>query len=245
MNNQFLCKCILCICLLQSSFILLAQNKHIDLGLSVEWGECNIGAKKPWDTGLYFAWGETAPFGYMDTSNSNNYQHTGSFCKSRYNYYTYKWYYGKDSISPVITFFPFYSKYSIYDELKKKYYDDLRTLEDIDDAAKKHLGEKWRMPTKQEMQELMDNCIWTWAHYNNTLGYYVVSKKNGNSIFLPVTGFIVSDKTVNEDCGHYWSKNLSDEDLTAESLLIDETLYQITGRNRILGNAVRPVWDPH
>jgi len=246
MKSSFFCKCCLYICLLQSSLVLLAQNKHVDLGLSVEWGECNIGANAPWDNGMYFAWGETIPFGYIDTSNENNHQYSGSFYKCHYNYYSYKWYSGKDSISPAIIFYPLFSKYSIYNDLiNKKYYDGLRILEDVDDAAKKILGEKWRMPTQVEMQELIDNCIWKWTQYNNTLGYYVISKRNGNSIFLPVTGYIINDKNENIDCGHYWSKTLSYDDLTAESLLINETSYQISGRSRILGNVIRPVWDPH
>ena len=38
-----------------------AQSKHqyVDLGLSVKWATCNIGADKPEDHGDYFSWGET------------------------------------------------------------------------------------------------------------------------------------------------------------------------------------------
>lgn len=33
-------------------------HKWVDLGLSVKWAQCNIGAKIPTETGQYFAWGE-------------------------------------------------------------------------------------------------------------------------------------------------------------------------------------------
>lgn len=32
----------------------------IDLGLSVKWANCNIGAEEPWECGGHYAWGETA-----------------------------------------------------------------------------------------------------------------------------------------------------------------------------------------
>lgn len=36
-------------------------HEYVDLGLSVKWATCNIGAEKPEDYGAYFAWGETTP----------------------------------------------------------------------------------------------------------------------------------------------------------------------------------------
>ena len=60
------------------------------------------------------------------------------------------------------------------------------------DVAHVFMGNAWRMPTKTEMQELMntDNCTWTWTSQHNVNGYRVTSKKNGNSIFLPAAGFM-------------------------------------------------------
>ena len=34
-------------------------HEYVDLGLSVKWATCNVGAENPWDYGDYFAWGET------------------------------------------------------------------------------------------------------------------------------------------------------------------------------------------
>jgi len=36
-----------------------AQTEPVDLGLSVQWGTCNIGATCPQDVGNRYAWGET------------------------------------------------------------------------------------------------------------------------------------------------------------------------------------------
>ena len=56
------------------------------------------------------------------------------------------------------------------------------------DAARANWGGSWRLPTIEEFQELLDNCNWTWTTLNGKAGYEVVSKKNGNSIFLPAAG---------------------------------------------------------
>ena len=50
--------------------------RYVDLGLSVKWATCNVGAKSPEESGGYYAWGETEE-------------------KSEYSLDTYKWY--KDS----------------------------------------------------------------------------------------------------------------------------------------------------
>ena len=44
-------------------------HEYVDLGLSVKWATCNIGAEKPEDYGDYFAWGETMPKNYFSWDN--------------------------------------------------------------------------------------------------------------------------------------------------------------------------------
>ena len=46
---------------LRSAFLPMEINGHeaIDLGLSVKWATCNVGASAPEEYGDYFAWGET------------------------------------------------------------------------------------------------------------------------------------------------------------------------------------------
>jgi hypothetical protein len=50
-------------------------HEYVDLGLSVKWATCNVGATKPEAFGDYFAWGETSPKNSYTESNytySNN-----------------------------------------------------------------------------------------------------------------------------------------------------------------------------
>ena len=39
----------------------LTPGDYVDLGLSVKWATCNLGASKPSEYGNYYAWGETSP----------------------------------------------------------------------------------------------------------------------------------------------------------------------------------------
>ena len=66
------------------------------------------------------------------------------------------------------------------------------------DAAVVNWGGLWRMPTYNEMVELMDSCSWTWNSINGVNGYIVKKKTGGtdNCIFLPAAGYI-SDASTN------------------------------------------------
>ena len=65
-------------------------------------------------------------------------------------------------------------------------------------------GEDWRMPTLQEMQELMQQCQWMWNVFNGIPGF-VVTGQTGNSIFLQAAG---SSYMMQQDAvgmtGRYW-----------------------------------------
>lgn len=57
---------------------------------------------------------------------------------------------------------------------------DKKTQLDIeDDAARKNWGADWRMPTMDEMQELMDNCTCSFSTKVEVKGALFVSKING------------------------------------------------------------------
>lgn len=88
----------------------------------------------------------------------------------------------------------------IYDE------DNCQTFqrEAYSDVAQANWGDSWRLPTKNEMQELLDNCTWKWTTQNGHNGYRVTGP-NGHSIFLPATGFYTGVKHVNGgEFGNYW-----------------------------------------
>ena len=94
-----------------------------------------------------------------------------------------------------------------YLEPKQKHYYDgkLSVLEPIDDAATKLWGKDWRLPTKEEFQELVDKCKWEWKEQNGHWGYEVTGP-NGNMIFLPVGGMKMETRWLNYDEGlYYWT----------------------------------------
>ena len=78
------------------------------------------------------------------------------------------------------------------------------------DAARANWGSTWRMPTKTEMEELVNNCTWTWTTQNGVNGYRVTGP-NGNSIFLPATGECQgSSPNYVGVVGYYWSSTPSE-----------------------------------
>ena len=73
------------------------------------------------------------------------------------------------------------------------------------DVARAKWGGSWRIPTKTEMLELINNCTWTWITQNGINGMKVV-ESNGNSIFLPAASLFygASQYSVGEN-GSYWT----------------------------------------
>ena len=140
------------------------RNVMVDLGLSVLWADCNVGAESPEEAGARFAWGETAP-------------------KTYYSDYNYKYKKNYDNM------YWWYFKYSVGDEHDEApFVDGKKRLEKDDDAAHANWGGKWRMPTKEEYVELFENCDWTETTVNGVGGFLITSAVPGytsNSIFLP------------------------------------------------------------
>lgn len=195
------------------------QNTPVDLGLpsGLKWATCNVGATTPEEYGDYFAWGEVEP-------------------KTTYNWSTYK--YSVDDYHNL-TKYCTQSNYS-YDG----YFTDNKTvLEPEDDAATVNCGENWRMPTYDEMDELITKCTWNWTTQNGVNGYKVIGP-NGNSIFLPAAGYI-SESTLIETSsyGYYWSSSLytvgPGNAFSLRFLSFDAHWYTSSYRN--CGYSVRPV----
>lgn len=190
--------------------------EYVDLGLSVKWATCNVGATKPEDYGDYFAWGETQP-------------------KSTYNWSTYKWCNGSPS---TLTKYCTKSDYGTF--------DGKSTLELADDAARANWGGSWRMPTEVELEDLRANCKWEWTTQNGVKGYKVTSKKKGytkNSIFLPAAGYR-DDSSLDDvgSSGNYWSSSLGTNYPNAvHCLYFNSSNVYWSSSNRDEGQSVRPV----
>lgn len=196
----------------------------VDMGLSVKWGDCNIGAIAPYEDGAYYAWGETNTKSCYDLS-------TYSMCNG--SIYTMTKYCLSSTFGVV---------------------DGKSTLEKEDDVAAQTLSGKWRMPTKNEWEELLApiNCYCTWTEYKvqtssgwgYVQGFVITSKKTNNSIFLPFAGYY------QEDCllahagkGCYWNSSVSESSFIAGLTQINETESKVGYWIRYEGCSVRPVYD--
>ena len=93
-----------------------------------------------------------------------------------------------------------YSKdnYSYYDSNTWKYIEIGNQISGTEyDAATANLGSDWKIPTKNQMQELINKCTWEWTQINSVNGYKITGP-NGNSIFIASGPNSVSGK-------RYWT----------------------------------------
>ena len=122
--------------------------------------------------------------------------------------------------------------------------EDYRTvLVSVDDVARVNWGGSWRMPTLNEIIELINNCTWEWRNYNGVNGQ-LVTGPNGNSIFLPAAGFCSDGDILGSDNCFYWSATLSDYgDDSAYILYIIDHPQPWAPAYRNQGFPVRPVTE--
>ena len=112
------------------------------------------------------------------------------------------------------------------------------------DAARSNWSSTWRMPTKAEMEELVDNCTWTWITQSGVKGYKVTGA-NGNSIFLPAAGgYVGSSRYYVGEYGYYWSSTPNESNtIYAYILYFLSGYHSVNWSGRGSGHPVRPVSD--
>ena len=189
-------------------------HAYVDLGLpsGLKWAVCNVGANSPEEYGGYYAWGETEE-------------------KSNYDWSTYKWCNGSENSM---------TKYCT--DSDKGTVDNKTVLDPEDDVAHVKWGGSWRMPTSAELEELYNNCTWTWTAQNGVNGYRVTGP-NGKSIFLPATGYRY-DAAISFGGGYgfYWSSSLYEHSYSGFYMYFDAGSNVRVGTYRYNGLPVRPVW---
>ena len=173
------------------SGVAFTNYETVDLGLpsGTQWASFNIGATVPEEYGDYYAWGETEP-------------------KSRYGWNNYRL---CNITSDKLT------KYCRDTESNSQYWggegspDGKLELEEEDDAACVNWGGSWHIPTSAEMNELRDNCSWSWTKVNGVDGWLFTSKINSATLFLPAAGSRSGTDPVTEAGNYiyYWSSSLN------------------------------------
>lgn len=185
----------------------------VDLGLSVYWATCNLGAASPEEYGDYYAWGETET-------------------KPDYSWGTYRWCGG--SQNTLIK----YNNYSSYGTV-----DNLARLNPEDDAASVKLGNNWRIPTNLEFDELISECTREWTTLNGVLGCRFIGRTGNWIFFPAagyMHGTTFSGAGIR---GDYWSSvRVSGIPYEAYNLDFDRNgYYKFFDDERYYGRSVRPV----
>lgn len=228
---------------MDSNGVLFAEGKapapaveFVDLGLSVKWAKYNLGATHgntaaSW-YGNYYQWGS------QEIANEK-------YCGGS----------GSETDCPYCTYFDDedyenfeFSKYLPDDYSKWGTPDNKLVLDAVDDPATL-LGGNWRMPTKTELEELLDTTkvtnVWV-TNYNDISGLngrVFTSVANGNTLFIPASGsrYNGSVYLTGSYCG-LWSSSLNSGDpFSAWGLSFYSGGIDMNYGNRCVGLTVRPV----
>ena len=129
---------------------IVAGHRMVDLGLSVCWADCNVGANSPEEYGGYYAWGETEE-------------------KEEYVFKNYEFYehYDEDEVDD--------DKVDRFADL-----GDICGSEYFDVARWIWGGNEWRMPTLSEFDELCQKCKWESEQYKNVRGFRVIGSNGNS-----------------------------------------------------------------
>jgi len=121
-----------------------------------------------------------------------------------------------------------------------------RTILDLyNDAAHRLWGGGWRMPTKAELQELVDKCDWKWTRKYGVFGYTITAPAPyRESIFLPITGMKLDTRLLYSDTSaYYWSSSLGPSSSEmAWQLYFKSNEIKVSALIRSVGRAIRPVY---
>jgi len=220
----------------------------VDLNLpsKTKWATQNVGAPNAVGLGSYFAWGHVEPINGRDLIEIDT---PWAFYKFR------------DGDK--------FSKYCTDSKYGKK--DSKKTLDAKDDVAQVKWGGNWRMPNKEEWQELLKKCYWVWTtNYNrtNAAGYIVYKARNDADmgkvvydkgvpsnnysledahIFLKAQGYYGREQIINfGESVFYWSSSLATSDDSKNEdayCLFTGSKSYISTFFRYIGMPVRPVYQ--
>lgn len=195
---------------------MISGHEYSDLGLSVLWSTCNLGAVHPEDAGSFFAWGETSTKSRYGWSNLKYHSSTTS-----QNGHTFSKYINSPQFGSI---------------------DNRHMLESSDDAASVAWGNGWRTPSHNELNELRTSCNWVWTSRNGHCGFEVTSKTNNASIFIPAAGYQEDTDIIGKNSdGYLWSSEIYEGGRNAFYLYFKKGETDVSNMGRYLGLSIRPV----
>ena len=159
--------------------------EYVDLGLPSKtmWATCNVGADKPEDYGLLFQFGRVDGYKYGDTNNK--------FRTKEQN----KQDTGDEDIQLTTS---------------GKVYKENDILDLNDDAVDVNMGGKWKMPTLDKLEELLNNTTQEVETINGVKDMLLTSKMNIKQLFIPFAGWWYNGNYYNAEYGAFmWSSQVS------------------------------------
>lgn len=251
--------------LVMPELVVMQPNiQSVDLGLpsGTKWATHNMGAFRPEDRGNFYAWGETKTMGEVDMSNTINYNYNSTqypdspYVKHAFQAVTYKFLKAGATNSNANSNITKYTwadgSFTSLWYMGDTFVGDGKTeLDPEDDAAAVNWGNGWRMPTRAEIQELLDNCDITKTVRGDVLACEFTSRINGNSIIIPAGGYM-SNTAVSGGYGSgygIWSSSLfikNGESFAAYSyqaafLNLNSSVNRVHLYQRYVGLPIRPV----
>ncbi len=188
----------------------------VDLGLSVCWATCNLGATKPEEYGDYFAWGETEP-------------------KDDYRWETYKW-----MDSSGLTKYNNYAPQGVVDNKSELDLEDDAAHVKLGGKWRTPKESEIR-----ELVSTRDDSdyIWEWKDINGHNGWLITYVVNDKSIFLPAAGVKIGTSLNSDNVeGFYWSSTCAGS-ATAYRIYILSYDARLSHYDRYWGQCIRPVID--
>ena len=216
-----------------------ASDLYVDMGSVGKWAKCNLGASSETDYGNYYAWGELQP-------------------KSAYGWGNYLWANGER------TKLTKYCNDSAYGD--EGFTDGLTMLQLEDDAAYAALGGMFRMPSNNDIINLVatfpstlypdTGYTWTWCDgsttkYNETTvkGWKIEYNSTHATLFLPAAGCRENTSPISEGGeGRYWSSSINSTHWNsggpdeALNIYTNNILPSRMSQKRYLGFSIRPIY---
>lgn len=172
----------------------LNGHEFVDLGLSVKWATCNLGATEKGDAGNYYMWGDIVN------------RKSEGYSADNYPYLVKTLVPATDEDgNPMLdeeTGEPIMTEVWNYTDIGANISGNEQY-----DVARKEWGATWRIPTQEEVQELIANCTFVWTNYKSATGFEITSKINGMKIYMPAVGYYMGNATCSYfgSNGSYWT----------------------------------------